>query len=222
LRQKICKRCGRCCRITPPSLLEEDITLFTENELDYGYVYTIRAGEVVWDNLEDSLITSPFELLKFKESEEGYCVFYNHEEKSCSIYDIRPLQCRAFFCMDPSEFRKVFEKPKLTRYHLFKDSSIIRLIEEHEKKCNHDLLDKMIKQIEQDGEDAVKKVLSILRYDYELRLAVKTKLNIPEEYMDLIFGRPLSKTIEYYGLKLHKEGDTFTLTLSVDSPKAPV
>jgi len=221
LKQRICKRCGRCCRVTPPSLLEDDIVLFREHELDYGYVYTIRAGEVVWDNLEDRLITSSFELLKFKESEEGYCIFYKHEEKSCMIYDIRPIQCRAFFCTDPGEFYKIFERPKLTRYHLFKDSNIMRLIEEHEKKCNHDLLDKMIKQIEQDGEAAVKNVLSILRYDHELRLAVKTKLNIPEEYMDLIFGRPLSKSIEYYGFKLQREGNTFTLTLSPVPPKAP-
>ncbi len=220
MKAKICKRCGRCCRTTPPSLLEEDIGLVGP-VFDFGDLYTIREGETVWDNLEDKLIVSPYELIKIKETADGECIFYNHNSKSCTIYDSRPLQCREFYCTDPSDFFKAFEKPKLTRAKIFSGNNILKLIEEHERQCNHTLLDSTIKSIETDGDSAVEKIIRMLRYDYEIRILANSRLNIDQTYMDLLFGRPLSSAIKYYGLLLRQEGNSFYLTLSPDYQKAP-
>lgn len=220
MKAKICKRCGRCCRTTPPSLLEDDINL-VGSVFSLDDVYTIREGEVVWDNLEDKLVVSPCELIKVKSNEEGECIFYEHPKRSCRIYDMRPIQCKEFFCTSPSEFYKLLEKPKLKRSDILKGSNLLRLIEEHSTRCNHYLLDSTIQSIEKEGEAALENLIKMLRYDYELRKLAHERLNIPLSSMDFLFGRPLSDTIRYYGLVLQKEDNSFYLTLSPDFQKVP-
>lgn len=220
MKEKKCKRCGRCCRTTPPSLLKEDMEL-VKSSIDYSELYTIREGEIVWDNIEDKIIVSPYELIKIRENAEGECIFYSHQDKSCTIYEIRPVQCKEFFCMTPDDFYRVFEKPKLNRTDLFKNSNIFRLIEEHERKCNYLVVDSIIRSIEIDGEIAVKELIKLLQYDHEIRRLSQEKLGIQGEYLDLIFGRALSNTIRYYGFEVQRQDDTFYLTLSPDYKRAP-
>lgn len=215
MKEKRCKRCGRCCRTTPPSLLKEDLDLVTSS-IDYTELYTIREGEIVWDNIEDKIIVSPCELIKIRENPEGECIFYRHENKSCTIYDRRPIQCKEFFCVSPEDFYKVFERPKLNRADLFKELNIFRLIEEHERRCNYSVVDNIIRTIETNGKSAVKELIKLLQYDYEIRRLSKEKLGIDEGYLDLIFGRALSHTIRYYGFQVQRENNLFYLTLSPD------
>ncbi len=188
----------------------EDIILFDKG-LDLGDFFTIRVGEVVWDNLEDRLISTVYELVKIRGDEEGQCLYYNHDRKACTIYEMRPVQCRAFFCMAPEDFQRTFERPKLTRREIFQDSpGILRLIEAHEERCSYVILDNMLKELETGGDQVANDIIDLLLYDKELRRLAEKRLDIPARYLDLILGRPMETVLKYYGLSLRcSEGKYF-------------
>ena len=76
-------------------------------------------------------------------------------------------------------------------------------------------MDRCVTEIETSNEKAVVKILGILKFDHEIRLLVSKKLEINGNELDLVFGRPLTKTITMFGLKVVREPDgSFLLTLS--------
>jgi hypothetical protein len=87
------------------------------------------------------------------------------------------------------------------------------MLEEHERRCSYSVLEKRVKQIESEGEKAVRKILDLLRFDFHLRPFISEKLGLSSEEMDFLFGRPLSDTITMFGLKVVREPDgSFLLT----------
>ena len=103
--------------------------------------------------------------------------------------------------------------PKLTRHEIIEDRVLFGLMIEHEEKCSYPALKKHVDEIRTIGEDAVDKILGILRFDYHLRPFVSEKLGVPPDEMDLIFGRPLMTTFDMFGLKVIQESEgVFCLT----------
>jgi Fe-S-cluster containining protein len=147
------------------------------------------------------------ELVKLKEKEGNpkACMHYDDAQKACMIYAHRPSQCAALQCWDPTEFEKVYSGPKLARSHIVEDHVLFGIITEHEKRCAYTILENLIKRIETEGDNAVEKILDILRFDYELRPFISKKLDPDLGEMDLYFGRPLIKTIGMYGLEVRQE-----------------
>ncbi|HKI49608.1 MAG TPA: YkgJ family cysteine cluster protein, partial [Desulfobacteria bacterium] len=155
-----CIRCGECCLATGPSLQKADLPLFYNHVIDGTHLYTIRKGELVRDNIHDELKLTDQELLKFRDREEGKgCIFYDGNEKTCTIYGDRPSQCRAFGCWDDTEFEKVFSGPKARRKDIVKDSGLLRLIFAHETKCNYETISSHVEQIPDQGEKSVQEIL---------------------------------------------------------------
>jgi len=193
----------------------EDGPLVRKGLIQRRDLYTIRTGELVRDNINDRLRISPQELIKIKEKKDGRgCLHYDEEKKACQIYEHRPIQCSALACWDEAEFMRVYEGPKLSRKQIIRDNILLGLIQEHEKKCSYPGLEKLVRQIQVDGERAVQGILTLLRFDHELRPFVSKKLEIDPEEMDLIFGRPLTETIVMFGLQVTKEPDgSFFLTV---------
>ncbi len=210
-----CIRCGECCLNSSPSLQVEDARLIKDKFIERHNLYTIRAGELVHDNIHNQLRTSKREFIKIKEKVEGRgCIYYEEEGKACGIYDHRPIQCSALACWDDREFMRVYEGPKLDRQEIIHDKIIPGLIEQHEKKCSYRELKRYVSRIEADGEKAVEKILELLRFDYELRPFVSEKMGIDSSEMNFVFGRPLIETITTFGLQVKKEpDDSFLLTV---------
>jgi Fe-S-cluster containining protein len=178
------------------------------------YLYTIRRGEMVFNNLEEKTQITDSEMIKVRERDEGGCIYYDELVKGCSIYEHRPSQCAALKCWDRSDFDKVFSSKKLERRDII-DSPVLRgLIEEHEKRCGYDVLDRLVKRIESKGEEAVEDIMARLRFDFELRPFISEKLKISPDHMDLYFGRALIYTIRMFGLEVRRERDgSFFLTV---------
>ncbi|EFK10616.1 conserved hypothetical protein [delta proteobacterium NaphS2] len=210
-----CIRCGECCAATGPSLQKADLPLFFNHVIDGTSLYTIRKGELVRDNIHDRLEFTHQEIIKLRDRETGKgCILYDEDEKACTIYANRPSQCQAFSCWDHTEFNRIFSGPKAQRADIVKDPNLLRLIFAHEEKCSYQIISSHVKQISDQGESAVQKILDILQYDREIRRLTKEKLAIDPSEMDLLFGRPLSDTIHMFGLMVQQETDgSFLLTI---------
>ena len=210
-----CIRCGECCLRASPSLQVSDISHITEGPIRRSDLYTLRAGELVRDNIWGEFKITDQEIIKVRETENnGGCVFYDDEGKRCIIYEQRPVQCAAMKCWDESEFLRVYAEPKANRRDLIQDNNLLRLMAAHEEKCGYARLDLYVREIETSGETALKKILDLLKFDHDIRLLVPERLGIDVDDLDLIFGRPLAETIIMFGLTVVREPDgSFFLTL---------
>ena len=214
IKRTYCIRCGKCCLSSSPTFQKKDVTLLRNGHIAKDSLYTIRAGELVWDNVTGELKTIDQEVIKIREKGDGGCVYYDAENRSCTVYEHRPIQCAAMACWDESEFMRVYEEPKAERTDIVHDSILLRLIEEHEDRCSHLKLHQYARDIKEKGEEAVQGILELLRFDYHFRPFVSKKLGINTGHLDLLFGRPLVKTVEMFGLKVTREPDgSFFLTM---------
>lgn len=214
-----CIRCGECCLGSSPTLQIADVSLVYDGFIDRGDLYTIRLGELVRDNIRGELRVTDKEIIKIKEKEKNLgCIYYDEKAKACTIYEYRPIQCKALACWDESEFMRVYARPKVDRKDIIRDKIILGLMKEHDKRCSYSELDKGVRQIEQEGERAIGRILEALRFDQHIRTFTSKKLGIDSSEMDFLFGRPLTQTITMFGLKVIKKSDgSFFLTV-LDSP----
>ena len=201
-----CIRCGECCLSSSPTLHEKDLALVVGGAIRLEHLYTIRRGELVRDNVQGRLVPADQEMIKVREK-KGSCVFYTAEEKSCSIYVNRPAQCAGLKCWDTAEFMALYQSPKLHRQDLIENGVLLGLIEEQEKRCSYALLSDYVRQIPENGEKAVEKILELLKFDFHLRPFLARKLGLRVEEMDFFFGRPLTETIVMFGLKVESQRD---------------
>jgi len=217
-----CIRCGECCLRSSPSLQLTDAPLVNESVIKKSDLYTVRVGELVRDNIRGELQITDKELIKVRENETGGGgIFYDDPEKRCTIYGHRPAQCKALACWDEREFMRVYATPKTGRMEIIHDQNLLRLMDEHEKRCAYTQLERYVKKIEKNGEAAVEKILEILKFDHHIRWLIPEKLGVDSDEIDLILGRPLTETIIMFGLKVIREPDgSFLLTL-LDSPSIP-
>jgi len=80
-----CQRCGRCCEQEQGiAVYLSDIERWAKN----GTIYQVFPGL--------SISMDPESISIRLETEEGRCKMYNSESKECSIYEDRPLACRAY------------------------------------------------------------------------------------------------------------------------------
>jgi len=217
-----CIRCGECCLRSSPSIQTADLSLVYEGPIERSKLYTLRVGELVRDNLRGELTVSNQELIKIREREEGGgCIFYDDEQKACTIYENRPIQCRALACWDEREFMRVYARPKADRRDLYRDRVLLEIMAEHEKRCNYRELEQKVRRIPAEGEPAVEEVIELLRFDHNLRLLIPRKVNMDPAEMDLLLGRPLTETITMFGLQVipQPEGGFFLTTLEAPEPK---
>jgi Fe-S-cluster containining protein len=209
-----CIRCGECCLASSPTLQMADVSLVYDGFIDRGNLYTIRLGELIRDNIHGELRVTDKEIIKIKEKENSLgCIHYNEKAKACTIYEYRPIQCKALACWDESEFMRVYARPKADRRDIIRDKIVLGLMKEHDKRCSYMELDKFVRQIKKEGEEAVRKILEVLKFDHHIRTFTSKKLGIGFSEMDFLFGRPLIDTIKMFGLKVIKQPDgTFFLT----------
>jgi hypothetical protein len=117
---------------------------------------------------------------------------------------------------------RVYVRPKADRRDIIRDKIVLGLMKEHDKRCSYMELDRYVRRIKKYGEEAVGKILEILKCDHHIRTFTSKKLGIGFSEMDFLFGRPLIDTIKMFGLKVIKQPDgSFFLTV-LDSHSTPL
>jgi Fe-S-cluster containining protein len=212
-----CNRCGECCIKGGPTLHISDAKLLKEGHLSYADLYTIRNGQLVYNNIENKLMTIDFELIKVKELEgKKTCKFFVEQGNVCSIYANRPLQCEKFECWNSEKLMEAFTEEKLTRAHLIAgNDSLTIIVNNHEIKCSYETLKELFEDI-QEGKDVTQEVFDILQYDAEMRPLLTKKLSINPEYIPLLLGRPLESTLDMFGYKVEIDIDGKNCLTKID------
>lgn len=154
-------------------------------------LFTLRKGEMAWDNVRGGLGPLSAEMIKIKGTGGTWtCIYFDGESNLCGNYGNRPIECRILKCWDTAEITAIYDKDRLTRAELFKSiPGLWDLIQEHESRCSHDLFGKSIQDQDQD-ENVCQE---IVQYDRHLRDLVLEKMDVDPKILDLLFGRPFSK-----------------------------
>jgi Fe-S-cluster containining protein len=178
------------------------------------YLYTIREGELAHDNVKGCLKPVESDIIKIKGKESGWtCIFFDEVNKGCTIYDDRPLECRALKCWDTRELEQIYATARLTRKDLVSGvKGLWDLIEDHQARCDYKKIRPLIKELSGvKPARARQKLLEIIRYDGEIRNLVVSKGGLEADMLDFLFGRPLTQTLGNYGIKIHHEGTKICL-----------
>jgi len=104
-----CDHCGECCKDTEMMLSEEDVK---------------RIERLGLKRNEFSYEKDGFLFLKNK---DGFCVFYNKEQKRCNIYPYRPLGCRFYPIIFDLEDQRVIVDKLCHLWHTVTDEELKRV-----------------------------------------------------------------------------------------------
>lgn len=197
-----CIRCGTCCKKGGPSFHLADKHLIDKGIILSKYLFTIRKGELAYDNVRQELLPLSSELIKIKEKNNSTtCIFFIESENKCKIYKNRPVECKALKCWDTREIEKIYSKDRLTRKDLLFDiEGLWEIVKDHQSRCSYEKIKKILKKQDSSKNAMQKEVLEIIRYDAQIRHLVVKKGGMDSEILDFLFGRPLTITIKPFGL----------------------
>ena len=182
----------------------DDLASIIELTMPTAALYTIRRGELVYDNIGGGLKKTREEIVKIQSAPgTTACCFYDEDQTACRIYDSRPVECRAMACWDEKQIKSVYAAGRLDRAAIFSSVQwLMDLINAHEMRCAYEQLDAWVQQRAEGDEQATEEILATIRYDAAIRAQFKEKSEKDAAMLDLFFGRPLSYTIErQYGIK---------------------
>jgi len=180
-------------------------------------LFTIRKGELAYDNVRGCLLPVDSDVIKIKGKADSWsCVFFDEAGKQCTVYDDRPRQCRALKCWDTSELEKIYAGRRLTRKDLVsKIEGLWDLIQDHQRRCDYEKIIKLIDDLDAPaGERARKELLEIIQFDVEIRKLVVEQGGMDPQMLDFLFGRPLAKTLPNYGINIRQTGRKTIITRS--------
>ena len=212
---KDCIRCGTCCEKGGPALHQEDRMLIEKGRIPSKYLYSIRKGELAHDNVKGRLMPVDSDIIKIKGKEGTWaCIFFDEQNKGCSIYSDRPLECRALKCWDTHELEKLYAGHRLTREDLVSTvEGLWDLIKDHQARCDYEKIKKLIGDLDGPRPDrARQKIMEIIQYDAEIRNLVLEKGGLDPAMLEFLFGRPLVQTLPGYGIKVRQEGGKTIVT----------
>jgi Fe-S-cluster containining protein len=204
-----CRRCGTCCRKGGPTLHWPDRHLVETGRLPLNVLYTLRSGEWVHDPIHGGRRPLTGELIKIKGAGKSWaCTYFDTDAGACRNYEHRPLECRCLKCWDTTAIAAVSERDLLTRKDLFaKVDGLWELIEAHERICDCRQLAASIQELRRTADpDLAVRIVETIDYDAELRKAVAGKKLAESAALDVLFGRPLHKTLHQFGIAIRKQG----------------
>jgi Fe-S-cluster containining protein len=200
-----CRRCGTCCRKGGPSFHQEDKALIEKGVIHSKYLYTIRKGEMAYDNVKQCLQPVSSDVIKIKgKGERWTCILFDEKQNECTIYEDRPIECRALKCWDTKALEDLYDRKRLKREDLFADiEGLWGLIKDHQERCNYQTIQKLVKAINSDGgAEARQRLVEIIQFDIEIRKLVVSRGGLDKDMLDFLFGRPLKQTLKNFGLKI--------------------
>ena len=204
-----CQRCGICCQKGGPALHKEDALLIEKGSIPAKSLFTLRKGEMAFDNVRGHAAPLKDEIIKIKGRDGSWvCCYYDTAAQACRIYDSRPLECQVLACWDTADIEKIYAHDRLTRQDLLRSvSGLWEIVQTHERRCAYRKIEKWVPQIKSGNETARAALCEVVAYDGYLRSLTVTKSGIATALLDFLFGRPLSETlIKMYNLNVKKEG----------------
>lgn len=207
-----CIRCGVCCKNHTPTLLMDDMILLKKNIIRPEHLFTVRKGEFGYCNFDDETVELESEMIKVRGApDSGACIFYQGFDKSCAIYEDRPIQCRIQQCW--AQTGRPVEQPLLTRKDIFQGiDPVWKIMCAHEERCSHDDWKRAVSRLEATRGHSVDDLLATLRYDHTVRDFLRDRLGMSKEITELVVGRPMENFLSLYGLELlHLPDRTFML-----------
>ena len=211
-----CMRCGICCKKGGPSFHLADKHLIDEGIILTKYLFTIRKGELAYDNVRHELLPLSSELIKIKgKNNSNICIFFNESEKKCEIYNNRPTECKALKCWDTREIEQIYSKNRLTRKDLLFDiEGLWELVEDHQARCSYEKIKKTL-QLQDNSKNAIQKeIRQIIRYDTEIRHLVVKKGGMDSKILDFLFGQPLAVKLKSF---TYSSGNSSSTKSSISS-----
>jgi Fe-S-cluster containining protein len=194
-----CIRCGECCEKGGPTLHSEDRIFLQKGVLRPTHLFTLRAGELAYHPLEERLIELSDEVIKIKGMDgSSACTFYNAEQKACSIYEDRPLECRVLKCWDTAEVEGLFMQDLLSRLDLCPKGSVVaEMISAYERSFPPGRLYGLLSEAgSQEGtQQSSPEIEQMVSTDEVFRQKVIEALGLEEEGLEFFFGRPVKALI---------------------------
>jgi Fe-S-cluster containining protein len=197
-----CKKCGKCCEKSGPTLHVEDKYLVVQGKIPPSDLVTLRKGEKAFAPGTDEPITLENEIIKIKGKNKSWtCTYLDEKTKLCSIYESRPVECRLLKCWDIKPIVSIINKNILTRELVFqKIEGLDQLIKEHEEKCSYPEIKSLLAEAE-NNQKALEKLKDIILFDINIRELVCEKQKAASYMLDLIFGRSIINTIGQFKFK---------------------
>ena len=189
-------------------LHREDIILLEEGVLPPAALVTLRAGELVRDDVRGTLAPLPEEAIKLAGGGGGWsCLYLDAASLLCSIYARRPAQCMALFCEDVSALAAMYEQGRLTRADVLPllHPDWLPLAGAHEAECAWTRLAPLALRAHRDTE-AERSLLEAVRFDHAFRELAAERAAVPVDALLLLFGRPLYVLLSDFGLALEAGG----------------
>jgi Fe-S-cluster containining protein len=204
-----CVQCGECCRKASPTLHEEDLELLQQGKIPWGQLVTLREGEPAYSPFDEKPFFLPSECIKLREKGgSSGCVFLDDQTSLCVIYQARPIQCRAQTCWDPAPARQVAKTPHLTRWAIFEEVELLSdIIAEHDQRCSFKKLSEAFAELAENKPGGLDRVLELMAYEDHFRHFFADRLNIPEDTLDLVFGRGFADLAPLFGFQVVTEPD---------------
>ena len=214
-----CVRCGECCRRGSPALHAEDLDLLREGKIGWNRIITLRTGEPARSQVGGTLFMLPEERIKIRERQgTGACLFFDADLELCTIYEHRPLECRAQACWDSAAAKEAAELPHLSRKDIFAGADLLLgMIAEHDSRCAFAVLKEAFEHLDGASQETVDAVLKVLSYEDHFRNFVKEQFEIPDDTLELVFGRSFADLAPVFGFRIVAEPDG-TRRLVPDEP----
>ncbi len=221
-----CKRCGTCCRKGGPALHLIDQDLILTGIIPLKNLFTIREGELVFNQVKKRLEPASEEIIKItgNNTDTWCCCFFDTIRKTCRIYSHRPLECRELKCWAPQTIEAIYDQDRLSRKDLLGSiPGMMELIEFHQSRCNHYLINRWIRDLAAQpsaiGNQAQTAILESIHWDQRIRQTAQEKANTKSDQLDFIFGRPIHKILLRMGWKIKQE-DNGRIHLRSTSPSS--
>ena len=198
-----CRRCGTCCLSGPPALHGADMELYSTAQVTKGHLVTFRRGEWVHDNVQDKVLCLDQEMIRIGSLPGSRtCIFYDHGQRACKIYDNRPLECRTFACWDPGGLRQIYAQDRIQRLDLIPARSALgQIIAEHEGMCSWPQALQLLGPVKKNPDGVQAEELNrILKADHEVRRGLRERAGATEAELNFILGRDMAAVLPLLGL----------------------
>jgi len=219
--QNECIRCGTCCLKGGPALHHEDRKLILQDRIQLEHLVTIRRGEPAVSPLGDKLEYLQTEIIKLKgQANDWACLFFDRQNSTCLIYQHRPIECSLLKCWDSGDLERIISKKLLCRADIIADNSpVLENITTHEKECSLAGLSSLLSSLSVKSLQCgvMAELTDMVRKDMAIRARALAAPDFPEKIELYVFGRPLFKILQNFGIRIQESGGTLYLRLSPEN-----
>ena len=211
-----CRRCGTCCRKGGPVLHREDLEIIRSSRLEYRHLLTIRKGEWAYSPVTGQVEPTTQELVKTaNRANEWACLFYDELNKSCTVYDHRPLECRLLKCWEPEELLEVIGRHTLARIDIIApDNPLLDLVLHHEQECPASRLARLVPENTKQAanQDKLAELTALVQKDLAIRRKAIQRFGLVVNEELFFFGRPLFIVLSAHGLMVREQDGILQLS----------